>query len=286
MRVRLLPPLAVALTLTLAVSPALAQRARTGSTAGAKRPAGGGTVTPGVVHTSGGGNRVANITAGLPLTYSNANGAPINRNVVAGTRGGVHGGGSVVVVGGLGYGAGYSYPYASAFEYPFGFYGNGPYGPTYVQPGFSSLYGSPALGSPYVPQYPQSRYGQQQQGPPLIIREVTLGNDGKPLVAPPQQPALTTPAPATVDVTVPAEDVELWFNGVKMQQTGLKRQFVTPDLTPGKTFTYQLRAKWSDSVRQYDVTRTVAVQAGAQLTVTVTASAREELPPPVESAGK
>jgi uncharacterized protein (TIGR03000 family) len=227
---------------------------------------------------SGVGARPPSVTAGLPATFNNAN--VVNRG---GAIGGGRGTGSVVIVGGLG-GFGYGYPYASAFSYPFGAYGFAPVTPNYYQPAFSSLYGSPALGSPYVPQYPQAKYGQQQQGPPIIYREITLTPDGQiPKIA---QAAMNPPAPATVDVTVPAEDTELWFNGVKMQQTGLKRQFVTPDLTPGKVFTYQLRARWADSVKQYDVTRTVSVQAGATLTVTVTTSSREELPPPVEKGAQ
>ena len=77
-------------------------------------------------------------------------------------------------------------------------------------------------------------------------------------------------------------NAELWFNGVKTQQTGTKRTFTTPELAPGKVYSYEIRARWMEKGQEYDQTRTVTVQPGAQVVFAFFAGAKEQLPPPVE----
>ncbi len=48
-------------------------------------------------------------------------------------------------------------------------------------------------------------------------------------------------APAKVKITVP-EDAVIEVDGVKTKTTGTVRQFVTPALTPGQKYTYQVKA--------------------------------------------
>jgi len=77
------------------------------------------------------------------------------------------------------------------------------------------------------------------------------------------------PANSTADVTVrlPA-DAKLYFEGIPMELTGADRHFVTPPLTPGRNYQYEVRAVWSDNQGHEVVQdRKVLVHAGDRLTV-------------------
>jgi uncharacterized protein (TIGR03000 family) len=71
------------------------------------------------------------------------------------------------------------------------------------------------------------------------------------------------PNVAHLTVTVPA-DAQLWFDGAKTSQTGETRYFVTPALTPGKNYSYEVRAKWMENGQEVDRTKRVQVHAGEQ----------------------
>jgi uncharacterized protein (TIGR03000 family) len=75
------------------------------------------------------------------------------------------------------------------------------------------------------------------------------------------------PATATLAVRVPV-NAEIWFEGDRTSQTGPDRRFVSPVLTPGKTFTYSIRAHWTSPTGQVvDATREVKVRAGRRIVV-------------------
>ena len=90
------------------------------------------------------------------------------------------------------------------------------------------------------------------------------------------------PATASLEVMVPSADTELYFNGIKTQQTGLKRSFTTPELEPGKAYSYEVRARWMENGKEMEQTRTVVVQAGNQSIVAIFPGGKEGLPPPSE----
>jgi uncharacterized protein (TIGR03000 family) len=71
---------------------------------------------------------------------------------------------------------------------------------------------------------------------------------------------------ARVEVRVPP-DAELWFDGTKMTQVGPLRTFTTPPLTPGRTFTYEVRASWMANGVPVTQTRQITVEAGKRATV-------------------
>jgi uncharacterized protein (TIGR03000 family) len=72
---------------------------------------------------------------------------------------------------------------------------------------------------------------------------------------------------AFVQVRVPA-NAEIWFEGDKTTKTGPERAFTSPALEPGRSFTYDIRARWTDSSGKVtDETRQVKVQAGRTTTV-------------------
>jgi uncharacterized protein (TIGR03000 family) len=78
-----------------------------------------------------------------------------------------------------------------------------------------------------------------------------------------------------LQVRVPA-NAEVWIGGAKTAQTGTLRQFKSPPLTPGKTYSYTIRARWVEDGRLEDQTREVLVSANAALLVDFLA------PPPPE----
>jgi uncharacterized protein (TIGR03000 family) len=93
---------------------------------------------------------------------------------------------------------------------------------------------------------------------------------------PPPPIADATPAPTTTEdnaahlqVRVPA-GADLWFEGVKMPQTGAVREFVSPTLTPGKGYSYEVRARWTEEGRVVDRTRKVRVRANQWAEVDMT----------------
>jgi uncharacterized protein (TIGR03000 family) len=101
------------------------------------------------------------------------------------------------------------------------------------------------------------------------------------MVVPPEE-AAPSPKAATamVGVLVPTNDTELWFNGAKTQTRGTKREFVTPELPPGQTFSYEVKARWTAEGKEIERTRIVRVQAGMQSVVNFLVDEREQLPAP------
>jgi uncharacterized protein (TIGR03000 family) len=74
------------------------------------------------------------------------------------------------------------------------------------------------------------------------------------------------PTTATISVRVPASAMVM-FDGQKTTQTGTFRQFVSPTLERGSTYTYQIQAKWTENGREFDQTRTINVLAGREVVV-------------------
>jgi uncharacterized protein (TIGR03000 family) len=67
-----------------------------------------------------------------------------------------------------------------------------------------------------------------------------------------------------IDVRVPA-DAKIWFDDDPTKQSGAERQFVSPPLTPGKYFEYQIRAQWNENGKKLERTKRVTFQAGDRI---------------------
>jgi uncharacterized protein (TIGR03000 family) len=96
--------------------------------------------------------------------------------------------------------------------------------------------------------------------------------------------AMTPPPldqPARIDVEAPAR-AEIYCDGTKTYRTGAVRQFVTPALSPGRAYSYELRAEWKEGERTVTVSKHVAFRAGEHVTVSFLdkPSAPESLPEP------
>jgi uncharacterized protein (TIGR03000 family) len=104
-----------------------------------------------------------------------------------------------------------------------------------------------------------------------LHREVALTARPAPVTA------TATARPALIDVVLPA-DAALSFQGVPMtEETGALRQFQSPPLTPGRNYSYDVRATWKDKEgREIVRSRRLTVRAGDHLDVDLT---RATMPP-------
>jgi uncharacterized protein (TIGR03000 family) len=150
----------------------------------------------------------------------------------------------------------YSYGYGYGYPYSYGSYWPG-YG-YYSTPSYYSDY-SPVYTYPYLP----SDSYDSTPGMPYIPDTTT-------------QPYGYNPAPTsdqnrvTLNVRVPTSDAQVWVEGSPTSETGTDRQFVSPPLTTGRSYTYEIRARWFESGREINQTRRVDVHAGESVMVDFT----------------
>jgi uncharacterized protein (TIGR03000 family) len=81
------------------------------------------------------------------------------------------------------------------------------------------------------------------------------------------------PGSVRITLTVPA-DAQVWFDGDSTRHTGTLRNYVSPALTPGSTYTYTLRVRWTKDGAPVEENRRVNVQAGEWVRLTFPAAAR------------
>jgi len=132
-----------------------------------------------------------------------------------------------------------------------------------------------------------------QSAPPNIPQEQYLTQPLYPTLEPTVAPAITAPAVppglaigeeeqeealndsgrAFITIRVPV-NAEIWFEGDRTQQTGTSREFVSPPLDRGRTFTYDVRARWTDNNgKVMEKTEKVTVEAGRRSRVDFLTSA-------------
>jgi uncharacterized protein (TIGR03000 family) len=190
-----------------------------------------------------------------------------------GWHGGWHGGWSGYR-GGF-YGRGWAPRYYGHSYYPWGLgFGLGYY-PSYLYGGYSPSFSYGVVTTPYVP-------GYVAPGPGVTAEADYPPSSGGASGGIPAD-AETAPAAATARVTVvvPDANAQVWFNGVLTRPTGTRREFVSPPLAPGRDYTYEVRARWSEGGRRFDQTKTVLVRAGEHVLVNFTNTAPQpEAPQP------
>jgi uncharacterized protein (TIGR03000 family) len=75
---------------------------------------------------------------------------------------------------------------------------------------------------------------------------------------------------ARIQVVVPA-DAQVWFDGKATKMSGARRQFESPALTPGRQYTYDVKARWRGADgKEVTQTRHVDVAANSDVTVDFT----------------
>lgn len=130
--------------------------------------------------------------------------------------------------------------------YGSGFYGGGLFYGDYLTGG-----GYPGFFAPYV--YPRSSYYYADPYTPHV-----------PAYAPPlsfRVPPVSA-SPATIRVVLADPNATVLFDGRPTTSPGTERFFTTPDLTPGGSYHYQLRATWTQDGKQMTREQTIAVSPG------------------------
>jgi uncharacterized protein (TIGR03000 family) len=150
---------------------------------------------------------------------------------------------AVLIIGSL---LGISPARASAQGY--GGLGAGPYGAGYQSRGYSYGWG--------IAPYGRDDFYRGYYFPPLVPLTTAASPDTR----------------ARIRLHLPA-DAEVWFEGHKTSQKGAVRDFYSPPLEPGKRFSYQVRARWTEDGRPVERERTVRVHADSRAEVDLTAPA-------------
>jgi uncharacterized protein (TIGR03000 family) len=76
-----------------------------------------------------------------------------------------------------------------------------------------------------------------------------------------------------LNVRLPDPNAEVWVEGKRTEQRGTSREFVSPALNPDKSYTYEVRARWTENGKDVERTKTVPVRANGTVTVDFTSSA-------------
>jgi uncharacterized protein (TIGR03000 family) len=186
--------------------------------------------------------------------------------------GGFHGGGHF---GGFHGGAHFGGSHAGAFRGGF----HSGYRPYYHHYGFRNYGYSPYYYNYYPYSYDYYPYlwsgSAYDSGYAGSAADVTpYYSEGEAAAAPPAAgyQSFYSPAPAQPDTSahvtahVPA-GAQLWFEGTLTTSTGPVREFVSPPLTPGGRYTYDVRARWNENGHEVTQTQQVAVTPGAHIDV-------------------
>ena len=176
-----------------------------------------------------------------------------------GGRGG-YGGGRGGYGGYGGYGRGYGGYGRGYGGYGYGFGVGLGYG---LAAGYAPYYGYGGYAAGYVPYYAGMR---SAYFPPSTD---VVPVDPVPAVPNDAQPQPATDNKAHLMLIVP-EDAEVWFQGQKTTRTGAEREFVSPELAPGKTFTYTVRVRYTKDGKVVDDTRSISVKANDKWSVDFT----------------
>jgi uncharacterized protein (TIGR03000 family) len=166
--------------------------------------------------------------------------------------------------------------------YPYGYRG---YYPSYG----SSYYPSYGLSTAY-PYYDSNPYAYATnpyawQEPAYDPSVYVPSGDGTPASSDGSTPAAYDSSAAAVQtdtsahftVKVPA-DARLWFNGWEMPTGGKVLQFASLPLTPGRPYSYNVQARWTENGQAVTQTSRVVVSAGDHVNVT--------FPVPADSEGQ
>jgi len=136
--------------------------------------------------------------------------------------------------------------------------GYGGYGYPYGGYGYGGGYGYPYGGT--TVQYVQPVQTVYEQTPVPVEVDVT------PV---PAQSAANM-AIATVKLVVPEANASIWFDGQRIEGTGLQRQFNTPLLESGYHYTYSVKGSWMQDGERITVERQVQVTPGQTIVVDFT----------------
>ena len=153
-----------------------------------------------------------------------------------------------------------------------GYYGRGYYGRGYYGRGYygGSFYG-PYLGFYNRPYYAPYSYSYGYSAPDYYYPDAP---EIRQSFYPPEQSA-------TVSVTVPTADAQVWFDNAATTQRGTQRTFHSPALQPGN-YSYTIKARWTQNGQSVDQQRQVQVQPGQSVGVDFRGKSGESPPTPIK----
>ncbi len=149
----------------------------------------------------------------------------------------------------------YSY-YGRSWGSPYYGYGYYPY-----RSGMSISVGRPYYGYPYYGYYENDFYPRTTG---YYMTEVPVYRPGRAVYRAAYGP---DDRRATVRVTLPTADAKVWCEDTLTKQEGRSRTFVTPELEAGGSYTYVVKATWTQDGREMTQEREVHVRPGAATTV-------------------
>jgi uncharacterized protein (TIGR03000 family) len=142
-----------------------------------------------------------------------------------------------------------------------GYYGGGRYTEYY---GYGRGVGIAGMPGPI----PERTLITKEKIEPYFYKEAPPKLYPHPVQVVPVVPVVPTAGASVANFTVQVPpNADVWLEGVKTRQTGAVRPFVTPPLTPGKTYVYEVRARWMENGQQVEQKKTIAVQVGMQVDV-------------------
>ena len=124
-------------------------------------------------------------------------------------------------------------------------------------PSYSGSYRAGYIAYGSGPSYPAPSYSYGSFSP-----EQTAGYYGTPAEA----------RAAVIDVRLPSDAVIL-FDGKQTTAAGPGRRFISPPLTPGKEYVYEVSVRWHEGGREVTRTRSVPVRGGERLNIAFVAEA-------------
>lgn len=80
-------------------------------------------------------------------------------------------------------------------------------------------------------------------------------------------PADARPDRASIRVSVPTPDTKVWFDGAETEQKGTEREFVSPPLAAGRSYTYTVKATWTKDGREITREKQIRVRPGQETAV-------------------
>lgn len=165
----------------------------------------------------------------------------------------------------------YSYPHYG-YHPSYGFYPHSGFRPhTFIWYGGYPYYGSytyPSYG--YYPDYGSTTYygtGYEPYLPEALAPSSSASASGGQVTSTSSSSPISAGSSAQITVQLP-ENAEIWFDGMKRDETGSVRTFTTPMLSAGTKYTYEIRARWKEGDALIDQTRNVVFAAGDKLDVT------------------
>lgn len=90
----------------------------------------------------------------------------------------------------------------------------------------------------------------------------------EPIKKPSEQKESSSPAPARLLVSLPAEAI-LFIDGTSTTATSTQRAFITPEIDRDRDYFYTLRAEWLRDGQKLTLTKRVPLRAGNETHVTL-----------------